>query len=414
VTADRARLSNAGSDPATEAFFELLRLTHFSTPSGVGDAIAGQAAFLGAHDVALYVIDYEQTTLVPLAPPDGPSLSVTGTLPGRSFTSTTGLRSATDDGTSERLWMPLIDGTDRLGVMGMSFPTEAIDERLLLLCERYAHLAAILLIAKSAYGDAIECARRQRPMTIASELAWALAPPSVFATDGLVLAGMLEPSYDNGGDAFDYAANGRTLHVAVFDAMGHGLAAAGVAAFAVSAYRQSRRTGSSLTETYDAMDGAVGDQFPDERFVTALIAELDLDSGRLQLISAGHPLPLVLRHGRRASTLTQAPTTPLGVPSAAAPHVADVSLEPGDLLLFYTDGLSEAPRRDGGRFGVGGLGEFVERAVAAGLTVPETLRRLRQTFLDAADAGFDDDASAILVEWRGGGHLDLLPQTVAY
>jgi hypothetical protein len=39
---------------------------------------------------------------------------------------------------------------------------------------------------------------------------------------------------------------------------------------------------------------------------------------------------------------------------------------------------------------------------------------LRQTFLDAADAGFDDDASAILVEWRGGGHLDLLPQTVAY
>ena len=47
-----------------------------------------------------------------------------------------------------------------------------------------------------------------------------LAPPLVFATDGLALAAMLEPCYDNGGDALDYAVNDRMLHVAVFDAMG--------------------------------------------------------------------------------------------------------------------------------------------------------------------------------------------------
>jgi hypothetical protein len=86
-------------------------------------------------------------------------------------------------------------------------------------------------------------------MTIASELVWALPPPLVFATHGLALAAMLEPCYDNGGDALDYAVNDRMLHVAVF-AMGHGLAAAGVAAFALSAYRHSRRSGSGLLETY--------------------------------------------------------------------------------------------------------------------------------------------------------------------
>ena len=103
---------------------------------------------------------------------------------------------------------------------------------------------------------------------------------------------MLEPCYDNGGDALDYAVNDGVLHVGVFDAMGHGLAAAGVAAFALSAYRHSRRRGCGLLETYAAMDDAVGDQFPDERFVTAVIAQLDLETGRLTWISAGHPPPL--------------------------------------------------------------------------------------------------------------------------
>ena len=111
-------------------------------------------------------------------------------------------------------------------------------------------------------------------MTIASELLWQLAPPLVFATDRLVVAGMLEPCYDNGGDALDYAVNDGVLHVGVFDAMGHGLAAAGVAAFALSAYRHSRRRGFGLLETYAAMDDAVGEQFPDERYVTAVIAQL--------------------------------------------------------------------------------------------------------------------------------------------
>jgi serine phosphatase RsbU (regulator of sigma subunit) len=121
----------------------------------------------------------------------------------------------------------------------------------------------------------------------------------VFATDGLALAAMLEPCYDNGGDALDYAVNDRMLHLAVFDAMGHGLAAAGVAAFALSAYRYSRRNGSSLLETYASMHEAVGGQYPDSRYVTALIAQLDLDTGRLTWVSAGHPPPLVIRGARR-------------------------------------------------------------------------------------------------------------------
>jgi serine phosphatase RsbU (regulator of sigma subunit) len=295
--------------------------------------------------------------------------------------------------------------------MSVSFEEAAVSERTVIACERYAHLTAILIVSKSAYGDLLQVTRRRRPMTIASELLWQLTPPLVFATDRLVVAGMLEPCYDNGGDALDYAVNDAVLHVGVFDAMGHGLAAAGVAAFALSAYRHSRRGGCGLLETYAAMDDAVRDQFHDERYVTAVIAQLDLEMGRLTWISAGHPPPLIIRDGRLARTLSAPPATPLGIPlPSPRPVLAEESLEPGDLLLLYTDGLTEARHPDGQMFTVAGLAEFIEREAAAGQTAPETLRRLRQAIVDRQPGQLKDDATAMLVEWRRGAETNLLPQ----
>jgi hypothetical protein len=180
---------------------------------------------------------------------------------------------------------------------------------------RYAHL----VVTKAAYGNAFEVARRRQSMTIASELMWGLAPRLVFATDGLALAAMLEPCSTTAATRATTRVNDRMLHVAVFDAMGHCLAAASVAAFVLSAYPYSRRSGSSLLETDASMHEAVGRQFSDSRFVTALIAQLDLDTGRLTWISAGHPPPLVIRGGRRARMIKTTPAPPLGVESPRGP-----------------------------------------------------------------------------------------------
>jgi hypothetical protein len=394
---------------------ELLRRTYLGAPSELADVIAEPARHVGAQDVVLYLIDYEQRTLVPVPrsqSEDLAPLSVTGTIAGRAFSTTSILRSSVEEGPGERLWLPLLDGTERLGVIDMSFDEAPVSEATVIACERYAHLAAMLIATKGAYGDAFEVTRRQRPMTIASELLWQLAPPLVFGTDRLVVAGMLEPCYDNGGDALDYAVNDGVLHVGLFDAMGHGLAAAGVAAFALSAYRHSRRRGCGLLETYAAMDDAVGDQFPGERYVTAVIAQLNLETGRLTWINAGHPPPLIVRHGRLARTLTASPGAPLGIPlDGPRPILTEESLEPGDLLLLYTDGLTEARHPDGQMFTVAGLGEFIEREAGAGQTAPETLRRLRHAIVDRQPDQLKDDASALLVEWGGGSEADLLPQT---
>jgi hypothetical protein len=391
----------------------LLRRTHLSAPSDVAEIVADQARAIGARDVTVYVVDHDATVLVPL-PAGGRTaaepLSIAGTVAGRAFSTTTIRRTAGRATGHERLWLPLIDGTERLGTLAMSFAAPP-SERGVAACERYAHLVSMVLVTKSAYGDFFDVARRRRTMTVASELLWSLVPPLVFATDRLVVSGMLEPCYDNGGDALDYAINDGVFHVAVFDAMGHGLAAAGVAAFAVASYRHSRRRGSDLLDTYAAMDAAVGDQYPDERYVTAVIAQLELETGRLTWVSAGHPPPLVIRDAR-ARSLATTPATPLGAPSGGeAARVREESLEPGDLLLLYTDGLTEARRADGELLTLQGLTRFIEQEAAAGQTAPETLRRLRHAIL-ASRAELRDDATALLLEWRRGSEIELLPQTV--
>ena len=295
--------------------------------------------------------------------------------------------------------------------MGMSFDERALSDRIVAACERYAHLVAILVVTKAAYGDVFEAARRRRPMTIASELAWGLAPPLVFATDGLALAAMLEPCYDNGGDALDYAVNDRLLHIAVFDAMGHGLAAAGVAAFALSAYRQQpTQWPLAARDVYlDARRGrkAIPGQplrHSADRPTRPRHRAADL-AQRRSPASTGDP------RGRHARTLQTTPAPPLGVQSPSGPPtLARDSLEPADLLLLYTDGLTEARTPDGELFTIERLAQFIEHEAAAGQIAPETLRRLRQAVIGAGRAARRRHRRPTPVARRG--ETALLPQTV--
>jgi hypothetical protein len=396
----------------------VLRRTHLSTPAELGTVVAEEARGLGADSLVLYLVDYEQRWLLPVPAPDAAGrepLPVLGTVPGRSFTSTSILDTEADGGRGRRLWVPLIDGTERLGVLDVTFPEQdgPVPPALLAVAERYAHLIAILVATKALYSDVFELIRRRRPMTVASELLWALVPPLVLASDDFVLSALLEPCYDNGGDAFDYSLDDGVLHLAVFDAMGHGLAAAGHAAFALSIYRHSRHAEGGPPQAYAAIDAALTPQEPASRFVTAVIAELDVKSGDFRWISAGHPPPLLLRDGRFVKTLDVTPCRPMGIGLGnGTPVEGTEALEPGDMVLIYTDGLTEARRPGGDLFSVERLAEFIEREAANGQAAPETLRRLREAIIERGEGALRDDASAVLVEWRRGTQGTVVPETV--
>jgi serine phosphatase RsbU (regulator of sigma subunit) len=229
---------------------------------------------------------------------------------------------------------------------------------------------------------------------------WALLPPLTFATSQMAISGVLQPSYKVAGDSFDYAVDSGILHLAIVDAMGHGFEASLLATVAISAYRHARRRNLDLQAAYAEVDEVLARQFGTDRFVTGVLARLDIDTGVLRWLPAGHPPPLLVRSGKVIGELEAEPATPMGFDDGKA-EVAETSLEPGDRLLLYSDGVVEARAADGAFFGLDRLGELLSKAQAADLPMPETARRLAHEILAHQAGELQDDATLVLVEWRG-------------
>jgi serine phosphatase RsbU (regulator of sigma subunit) len=84
-------------------------------------------------------------------------------------------------------------------------------------------------------------------------------------------------------------------------------------------------------------------------------------------------------------------------------------LEPGDRLLFYSDGIVEARDAEGTFFGERRLVDLTERTEQAGLSAPETLRRLAAAILDHQAGKLQDDATLLMLDWSSGGHHAMMP-----
>ena len=135
-------------------------------------------------------------------------------------------------------------GCDEIGVMSLTLDKVDDDDRRLL--RRLAGLVADMLVTKNNYTDQFLRARRRAPMSVPAEIQWSLLPPLTMTTPQVAVAGMLEPAYDVAGDSLDYALNDDVLHLAVIDAMGHGLNAAVLATVAVLANRALERRAEQL------------------------------------------------------------------------------------------------------------------------------------------------------------------------
>ena len=389
--------------PSFDPVGDLLAAAQFAVPDDLPRLLVNHARQVGVLDATMFLVDYEQRVLTPLPTPEAQKrqpVTVEGTLAGRAFSSL----SPQWSGDGGLLWIPMVQGNERLGVVGYELAGAVGDDAMGLLLKLTAQ-AAELTVTKGKYGDFFEQFRRRQPMSIASELAWQLLPPLTFGSDRVVISGALAPAYDLGGDSFDYGVSAETARIAVFDAMGHGLEAGLLATVAVAAYRNSRRRALKLAETAAAVDEAIRVRFAPERFVTAVLADLDLASGRFSWIRAGHPAPLLLRGSKVVKTLWGNSGLPFGLGFPG--DETQESLEPGDQIVFFTDGVTEARSPDGAFFGTDRLADMVSRASAGGNPPPETLRRLMHSILDHQGGDLSDDATAVLVEWAGQGKESL-------
>jgi serine phosphatase RsbU (regulator of sigma subunit) len=390
---------------ATDVLAAALSTSHTLPPDRVGDLLRQAGRAIGATDVSTWLIDYGQAVLVPVSDHEHGSaggsdgaLDVATTTAGRAFARARPIES--DEPDAHR-WCPLIDGTERLGVLRFAFPGPlTVQNRTD--ADALADLAGELLVGKREHTDRYALRRRRREMLLAAEMQWQQLPPLESATPFAEVAGFVEPAYGVGGDGFDHSLNGDVLDLVIYDAVGHGLHAALLSTLTIAALRHGRRRRLGLAERLGAADDAVDANFRGD-FVTAQVAQLSTSTGALTWANAGHPPPILVRHGAVIGELRCEPRPPIGFHRLqTSPTVIEtVHLEPGDRVLFYTDGLVEGGRRGGSRFGFERLADLLARGVAEGLGCAETIRRLGQSVLEHASFELHDDATMLLVEWRG-------------
>ncbi|NUP39704.1 MAG: serine/threonine-protein phosphatase [Streptomyces sp.] len=299
---------------------ELVRAAQLASPAELPVVLNRYAEAMGLGRAVIYLVDIQQRLLVPLVESE-PELELDTPLAGWAYR-TDSLRVEEGPSGGLRVWLPLADGAERLGVVELNMST--LDGLKLRRCRTTALLLALIITSKRTYSDTIAQRMRTRPMHLPTEMVRAFLPPRSIGTGRVVSTAVLEPAYELGGDTFDHAFTEDVLHSTILDGMGHNLASGLATSVAIESARQSRR---------------------------------DRPSG-------------------------------------------EVSLEPGNRILLYSDGVVESRDEAGEEFGLERFTDYIIRSTAAGQSAPEALRLLIHAILEHRHNKLSDDATILMFEWQ--------------
>src|SRR6476619_3259769 len=303
-------------------------------------------------------------------------------------------RSESDGPEHWRVLAPVTQRGEIIGLLELILPEEP-DPDTVEEIARLAHLLAFVVIANRRHTDLYEWGQRTRPLSLSAEIQHRLLPgPQTCEAGAFTLAGWLEPAAGIAGDTFDFNLARDLLHVSLTDAMGHGVAAALAATLCVGSLRNARNEGASLLEQVALTNQALLEHAAKsglEDFVTGLIGRVDLRTGSLELVNAGHVLPYLAR-GLELTSLGLYVDLPLGLFGDTAYRTSRVDLEPGDRIVLLTDGMLErnADNVD------------LPRAIVEtrSLHPRDAVRALADRVLEATDGALSDDATVLCLDWH--------------
>ena len=254
-----------------------------------------------------------------------------------------------------------------------------------------ANLTATKIENARLVEENLEKKRIEEDMRLAAEIQADLLPSHPPAIEGFSVCGKTEPCRTVGGDYFDFEHDGQRLNLALADVSGKGTGAAMLMVALRATVRAHWRDG-ALTEATSRINQTFCQNIPWDKFATFFVARLDPISGRLEYVNAGHNRPLLIRSDGRWHRLEVGGTV-LGVFPDATYHQETVVLQPGDCLLVFSDGISDAWRDqdEADRHLVDLIRARRRGDVAA----------LRDEILEAADHANDDRTLVILERLAG-------------
>lgn len=233
-----------------------------------------------------------------------------------------------------------------------------------------ASVAAIRVENTRLVEARLERERFERELALASEIQQRFQPTAPPIVNGYELQGISFPCYEIGGDYYDFIEreDGR-LVIALGDVSGKGTAAALLMSSLHAAVHAQAGSHDSLVATISAVNKYLADNIPANRFVTLFYAELDPESGALSFLNAGHNPPLIVHSAGTVEQLASG-GLPLGIKPDADYREGRTQLQHGDVLVIYSDGVTEAVSPSGEEFGATRLYEVVSRNIessAAGI-----------------------------------------------
>lgn len=370
---------------------EVTRILEEVPPHLVPDQLVAEARRTGGVPVALYVVDIDGSSLLRLAgseefperldapPALGPEIVPEG-LP--EFHER--LQRRLPGCVCEPLWL-------RGRVTG------------LLLCvgtplaplEDIAKQGAAALELANDYTDFIEMARRRKPTTPAAEIQQYLFPPRIARIAGGQLAGVLLPTYEVGGDWFDFVENRDGAWLAIADASGTGPTAAGLGAAVLGALRAARRSGKDLKPALALMNETVRRLEHESFEVTAWLARWRAVTGTLSWVNCGHPAAYLVEAEGQLRELRGPQHPPLGKTAKPAYRVTETQLQPGQRLVLVTNGIIRRKLEGGGTFGVEGIQRAVE--AAENPTAAATAMAVQQAVTDCWREPLEDDGTVVVM-----------------
>jgi serine phosphatase RsbU (regulator of sigma subunit) len=361
-------------------------------PHLVPDQLVAEARRAAGVPVGLYVVDIDGSQLVRLAgsedfpdeleapPALGPEIVPEG-LPSYQGR----LRARLPGCVLEPLWL-------RGRVTGLLLcvgePVTPLDD--------IAKQGAAALELANDYTDFIEAARRRKPPTPAAEIQQNLFPPRIARISGAQLAGGLLPTYEVGGDWFDFVENRDGAWLAIADAYGTGPTSAGLGAAALGALRAARRSGHDLEQALEAVDETVRRLANPDFYVTALVARWRAATSTFRWVNCGHPHAYLV-DGDRAVTELEGPThPPLGTGGDDRRFTAsERQLASGERLILVTDGITERRTEGGGTFGIDGIRRAVEELQSP--TAAATAMAILQAVTECWREPLEDDGTVVVL-----------------
>jgi serine phosphatase RsbU (regulator of sigma subunit) len=236
-----------------------------------------------------------------------------------------------------------------------------------------------------------------KDLELAAEVQRLFLPSGKPAIAGLEIAGMMQPARGVGGDYYDYIPiDAHTTQIVIADVAGKGVSAALLMSATAAAMRLEANRDQNMLQQVERLNAEIGAVSDPEKYVTLLVGEIDTNKRIIHYVNCGHNPALLFRAKTGTLIRLDSSCPPIGLAPEEVCELALEDLAAGDVLVFYTDGVTEAENQLGEEFGMERLSATVRSG--SSLSAEDLMSDIYNAAADFCGDAFDDDVTILVVK----------------